>query len=343
MSSFYEQLSAFSRVSILEARELVELTVRRTSKAQVKPPRALPAPTRYGVKEAEKLKIAKQIIANRLQSILEYAPDFGQADDFYRELIDATLGIENFKKSLKAVRRALRLLNKLTSEYASKLRKITTIEELKNLRKEAYGRVFSTVKRIRKHIKFLREAQKAFRKIPNIDTSLKTIVVAGFANVGKSTFVNLVSTARPEIAPYPFTTKDVIIGVTEVGNKRYQIIDTPGLLDRPLSERNKMELKAIIALRHLADLIIFMVDPSETCGYPVERQHNLYREISQMFKSSKMVKVLNKLDIASEQQINKAKSLFGNDVYIVSCLRNIGVDKLLAHVFNLLESSPSTT
>jgi len=44
-----------------------------------------------------------------------------------------------------------------------------------------------------------------------------TVVVAGYPNVGKSSFIRLVSTAEPEIAAYPFTTKGVIVGHRDLG------------------------------------------------------------------------------------------------------------------------------
>ena len=84
------------------------------------------------------------------------------------------------------------------------------------------------------------------------------------------------------------------------GKKRYQIIDTPGLLDRPLTERNEIELQAISALRHLADVILFIIDPSETCGYEIERQLNLLEEIRREFRVPILV-VSNKCDLEGKE------------------------------------------
>jgi len=44
------------------------------------------------------------------------------------------------------------------------------------------------------------------------------------------------------------------------------VIDTPGLLDRPLDERNAIEMQSIVALGHLDASIMFFIDLSETCG-----------------------------------------------------------------------------
>jgi nucleolar GTP-binding protein len=91
----------------------------------------------------------------------------------------------------------------------------------------------------------------------------------------------------------------------------FQLIDTPGLLDRPLEKRNKIERKAIAALRHLANAIIFVVDPTTRCGFELEKQANLFKEIAEEFKETKILIVLNKADIASKEEMHAAKEAFG--------------------------------
>jgi nucleolar GTP-binding protein len=106
----------------------------------------------------------------------------------------------------------------------------------------------------------------------------------------------MISSAKPEIAEYPFTTKAVSIGHFMHEGRRYQVIDIPGLLDRPLSKRNKIELQAISALRHLGDVILFILDPSETCGYSLTSQKHLLNEIKRELKTPVLV-VANKCDL----------------------------------------------
>jgi nucleolar GTP-binding protein len=51
---------------------------------------------------------------------------------------------------------------------------------------------------------------------------------------------------------------------------KVQVIDSPGVLDRALEQRNTIEMQSITALAHLNSLIVFIIDISETCGYTIE-------------------------------------------------------------------------
>jgi len=135
------------------------------------------------------------------------------------------------------------------------------------------------------------------RRVPEIDPAIPTIVVAGYPNVGKSSFVRAASSGRPKVADYPFTTKGVSLGHFDRGVHRYQILDTPGLLDRPMDKRNKMERQAIAALAHLANGVLFLLDITETCGYPLNDQRRLLDEVRTLFPHVPIVVAATKSDL----------------------------------------------
>jgi hypothetical protein len=54
------------------------------------------------------------------------------------------------------------------------------------------------------------------------------------------------------------------------------VLDTPGVLDRPLEERNTIEMQSITALAHLRCAVLYLVDISEQCGYSLAQQADLF-------------------------------------------------------------------
>ena len=223
-----------------------------------------------------------QVIKDKLKSILDSVPDIEDLPPFYQDYIDITVGVDDMKQALGGLNWAYGILTQLEKEYGSKIRKNPS-EKATTLQKQAYGRIASVVNKIKKDLDFLDFAKANLRNMPTIDFDATTIVIAGFPNVGKSTLLNQISGADPQIANYPFTTKGIQIGHMERHWKSIQIIDTPGLLDRPVLEMNDIELNAIVALEHLADAILFIFDASETCGFGLESQYNLLKQIEKIF------------------------------------------------------------
>jgi nucleolar GTP-binding protein len=164
-------------------------------------------------------------------------------------------------------------------------------------------------------------------------------VCAGFPNVGKSTLVRNVSTAEPEIAYYPFTTKSVIIGHRRVDNQSVQIVDTPGILDRPMTERNNIELQAITALKYLANVIIFMIDPSEACGWTFDQQVTLLNEVKKMFPLNPLLIALNKIDITPPDKLEEARAKFP-DAYEIVAVTSTGLEKLVEEAVDEVDLKP---
>jgi nucleolar GTP-binding protein len=81
------------------------------------------------------------------------------------------------------------------------------------------------------------------------------------------------------------------------GWRRFQVIDTPGLLDRELEERNAIERQAILALKYLTHVILFVIDPTETCGYTLEKQTALLESVQRGFGGVEIIIAESKSDM----------------------------------------------
>lgn len=245
---------------------------------------------------AKLLKISK-ILEDTLKRYEESFPSFDQLPPFYKDTIHIQQDLDRVKKSIGAVNWARRKIKGAIMEDMRKLRNCTTVDEMEKVRKSAYGRTSSFLNQVNHDLEFLEEVRKRLNSLPDIRMDMPTVVVAGAPNVGKSQLVSSISTGKPKIAVYPFTTKEVGVGHFYAEGLLCQLVDTPGLLDRPMEERNPIELQAIKAIDALADLLVFVYDPSETCGYPMPEQNALLSDIRESFQKTELILVYNKSDL----------------------------------------------
>jgi len=302
----------FEIPTVLTADEILDKAFKKASKVDLHGTSKLET-----VRESNiaKLKSSSDTISSTMGKYVKAFPSLGKLSPFYAELVDITVGTDQLKKSLGALDWSRGQVAKISKKAVRDIGSASNIGEIDEIRRSAYGRISSVVKQVSKELKFLGQARNKMRKFPVVETTLPTIVVAGSPNVGKSQLICRVSTAKPRVAEYPFTTKEISVGKFEKRYFKYQVIDTPGLLDRPLERRNEIELRAVLALRHLADAIVFMMDPSETCGYPKTDQENLLRDIERQFSEIPIVVVENKVDVVrSDTDRLKVSALSGDGV-----------------------------
>lgn len=285
----------FSKIpAVLTAKELIDKSFKRAKKiSRAKHPDKVAMIRNWDI---QKLKAMEKSVKDTIDSYLKGFPKIDDLDDFHRELLEIFVDKNEYKIALGSLKWCRDSIVKLTTKTIKDLEKTRDMDDFLKIMNSYFGRFSSYIEGINKHLNYLKDLRPKLINIPDIDMDLFTIVVSGFPNVGKSELVKAISTAKPEIAPYPFTTKGILVGHLKIGNVKVQIIDTPGLLDRPFEERNQMEKQAILALKHLADLIFYVLDPSEQCGYPMEKQLSLLKEIRKNFPSP-IVEIENKVDI----------------------------------------------
>jgi nucleolar GTP-binding protein len=312
---------------ILTAKQLLDRSIRRTKKIQIHD-----RDKRYEIKKIIISRTETFItdLTSQLESYVKNFPSIDKLPLFYQEIIDIKIDTDKLKKSLGAIDWARKTTLMVYSTQSSSLTKSGNVEFLKQKQKEIYGRVSSIVKQVDKNLVFLSNAQKILRTFPDIE-DIPTVVIAGYPNVGKSSLIRQLSAAKPEIAQYPFTTKQIYVGHMEktvrYEKKQYQIIDTPGLLDRPLSERNNIEKQAIAALRNLADLIVFIFDPSGTSGYQMSEQTLMLEDIKKLFCDVPFIIVENKVDVKNTGSANRK----------ISCTTGDGIEELRQEILSVLD------
>ena len=250
---------------------------------------------KHGVEAQESmLQTASNILSDNLENVVAAWPDFETVDPFYYEIADAIVNVDELRQHLSQVSWASRKTHELGREYMGKLPHGDTDHAIA-IRKQGFGRMGSVLNQVEDDLAAISEARDALKTLPDIRPDHPTVVVAGYPNVGKTAFVNTVTNARNETAAYPFTTKGVHIGHVERDHIRYQLVDTPGLLDRPAAERNDIESQAVSALTHVGDVVLYVYDASESCGYELSDQRALHEELESRFDVP-VLTVCNKAD-----------------------------------------------
>lgn len=192
------------------------------------------------------------------------------------------------------------------------------------------------MKRQGANLSYLEQVRQHLSRLPSIDPYTRTIIVCGFPNVGKSSFINKITRADVEVQPYAFTTKSLFVGHTDYKYLRWQVIDTPGILDHPLEERNVIEMQAVTALAHLRACVLYVLDISEQCGHSLEEQIKLFESIKPLFTNKPLIAVVNKIDVVELNDLSadrrEALATLENDENIpvmqMSTVTDIGVNEV---------------
>ncbi|MGA9099207.1 MAG: NOG1 family protein [Methanotrichaceae archaeon] len=275
--------------------------------------------------DESKIQTAGNILSDNLSNLIRKFPSFENLPPFYREMADIIVGVDAIRISLSRLRWASKQIRDITKEHIARIKR-DRMGTGSAIRRAAFGRMSSVIKSIEKDLLFLNDARNKLRKMPTIDPALPTILIAGYPNVGKSSFIVSVTGARPEIASYPFTTRGVYVGHFIRDNQKYQVVDTPGLLDRPLSERNEIERQAVAVLRHLQGVVLFIIDPSEHSGYPLESQLRVAEDLKGWVNLPVLV-VANKSDLTTYEDVPRMSTLTG-----------VGVPEILEKLIAILNA-----
>jgi len=244
-----------------------------------------------------KVKFTQSNFSEKLAQILSEFPKLEDVHPFYADLMNVLYDRDHYKLALGQLNTAKHLIDNVAKDYVRLLKYGDSLYRCKQLKRAALGRMATIMKRQGQSLAYLEQVRQHLSRLPSIDPNTRTIIICGFPNVGKSSFINKITRADVEVQPYAFTTKSLFVGHTDHKYMKWQIIDTPGILDHPLEDRNTIEMQAITALAHLRALVLYITDPSEQCGYTLEAQKSLFDNIKPLFANKPLVVVANKADI----------------------------------------------
>lgn len=214
----------------------------------------------------------------------------------------------HYKLALGQINTARHLIEQVAKDYVRLIKFGDSLFRCKQLKRAALGRMATIMRRNKDPLAYLEQVRQHISRLPAIDPNTRTLVLCGYPNVGKSSFLNKVTRADVDVQPYAFTTKSLFVGHMDYRYLRWQVIDTPGILDHPLEEMNTIEMQAITALAHLRSAVLYFMDLSEQCGYTVEAQVQLFNSIKPLFANKPTFLVINKIDVAKLEDLDDAKA-----------------------------------
>ena len=154
------------------------------------------------------------------------------------------------------------------------------------------------------------------------------IGIIGMPNSGKSSLLSVLTSAKPKIANYPFTTINPNLGVANYNNKEITLADIPGLIEGAhegigLGDKFLRHIERCKNILHLIDI----TNDNLIENYSKVRKE-LYKYSSKLTKKTEIV-VFNKIDMANDDEINKKLNSFSKKIkkkiYKISALKHKGI------------------
>lgn len=198
---------------------------------------------------------------------------------------------------------AKHLIETISRDYVRLIKYGQSLFQCKQLKRAALGRMATLLKRLKDPLMYLDQVRQHLGRLPSIDPNTRTLLICGYPNVGKSSFLKSITRADVDVQPYAFTTKSLFVGHFDYKYLRFQAIDTPGILDHPLEEMNTIEMQSITAIAHLRSAIMYFMDLSEQCGYTVSAQIALFKSIKPLFSNKLVFVVVNKIDVTRPEDL----------------------------------------
>lgn len=254
-----------------------------------------------------KIKYTQQNYHDKLTQIITDFPRMEDIHPFYADLMNVLYDKDHYKLALGQINTAKHLIDNVTKDYARLMKYGDSMYRCKRLKVAALGRMCTIMKRQNQSLQYLEQVRQHLSRLPSIDPNTRTLLLTGFPNVGKSSFMNKVTRADVEVQPYAFTTKSLYVGHMDYQYLRWQVVDTPGILDHSLEERNTIEMQAITALAHLRAAIVYVMDVSEQCNKSITEQIALFESIKPLFTNKPIIICLNKVDITSVDDLAEEK------------------------------------
>lgn len=348
-----EMVGAFQRIPMVMPATDILMSAQRKSR-NVPPTKGI-----QNIAKRERNKGAKQLDALMKElsvPLRTYTENFPRRRDLHpyeRSLIELTFGEGYYEKVLGRVDALRKKITSVGKQHASVCAKSLTKREAEERLSEGRKELEEVFQRGQNAIEDLINVAKALRSMPVVDPHIPTLCLVGSPNVGKSSLVRILSTGKPEVCSYPFTTRGILMGHIVSNHERFQVTDTPGLLTRHDDDRNNIERLTLAVLSYLPIAVLYVHDLSEDCGTKVADQYITYKHIKERFGDRLWIDVVSKCDLLDkatssgfddaaadgvDDEVRRYRTFGPEDAIRVSVQSQIGTQELKQRVHHLLTS-----
>ncbi|KAL8549225.1 hypothetical protein ACS0TY_008175 [Phlomoides rotata] len=181
---------------------------------------------------AKQLDALMKELSVPLRTYMDYFPNKNHLHPYERSLIELTLGDGNYEEVLRKVCNLRKRVVSVGKEQASLCAKSLSKREAVERLDEGMKKLEEIFNNEGRAVDELLNIAKTLRAMPVVNLETPTLCLVGAPNVGKSSLVRLLSTGKPEICNYPFTTRGILMGHINLSYQIFQVTDTPGLLRR---------------------------------------------------------------------------------------------------------------
>lgn len=146
--------------------------------------------------------------------MVDQFPKLDDIHPFYSDLMNVLYDKDHFKLALGHINKAKSIVDNIANDYVKMLKYGDSLYRCKMLKRAALGRMATMLKKLKPSLGYLEEVRKHMSRLPMIKPTERTLILTGFPNVGKSSFLNNISKANVDVQSYPFTTQSLLVGHT---------------------------------------------------------------------------------------------------------------------------------
>ena len=148
-----------------------------------------------------KVKFTQDTIDEKLGAILADFPILDNLHPFLASLLNVLYDKNHYKLALGQLNTARHLSDQVAKDYCRLLKFGDSLYRCKQLKRAALGRMATVMRRQKDPLAYLEEVRQHISRLPTIDPNTRTLLICGYPNVGKSSFINKVTRADVDVQP----------------------------------------------------------------------------------------------------------------------------------------------